>query len=57
MSRERGDIVKGQYAVLNLRTTKSVRDELKRRADEQDRSMNWMHDKLLRQALGLKEAA
>lgn len=46
-------------AVLNLRTTNRVRMELQRKAREQDRSMNWLHERLLRQALGLewKEAA
>lgn len=49
----------GGPAVLNLRTTGKVKRELQRQAREQDRSMNWLHDRLLRQALGMeaKEAA
>ncbi len=41
-------------AVLNLRTTEEVKKELRRKAREQDRSMNWLHDRLLRQALGME---
>lgn len=53
------DSNENEYAILNLRTTESVRQELKKRAKEQERSVNYVHDKVLRQALGLdrKEAA
>lgn len=44
-------------AILNLRTTESVRNELRRLAREQDRSVNWVLDRLLREALGLEKAA
>ncbi|MFC4821138.1 Arc family DNA-binding protein [Dokdonella ginsengisoli] len=41
-------------AILNLRTTRQVKQELQRQAREQERSMNWLHDRLLQQALGLE---
>lgn len=44
--------------VVQLRTTESVRSELKRLAEQEQRSMNWIADRAIRRGLGLlKEAA
>ncbi len=45
----------GNVVVINLRTTEQVRDGLKKLADAEDRSMNWVLDRIVRQALQVRE--
>lgn len=42
-------------ALIQIRTTEKVKRALKKRAQEEDRTLNWVAERMVRQALGLDE--